>query len=624
MSLIEVVCDPVWEPLTGWPLPIEITDHTFRPLWRGILHICIPFKVVDLVDGRYSVRIAMPSGEVFTEVVDIVDQRPERVMFPIHLPDEAKGAEWAYFLNRLTHPWTVGETPELTPWIRIWQLRSEKWEVERVQGPVKTRGAGALEIDLRLPRNQHSFQVGGEELVWRNYSLPPGEHVKTLLMSMEGGIRFAAICPSESAAEVLLSFMRSGAWRDAALLAEEVQRRLLEESASEYRSAVSPLVLAYYYLMLGDPDRIGALMPLMKGWDLPDVLVLASWQMLYDDRCDWDLIRRQLLMASVRRPPIYREGLVLLRDALKLLQYHFGDDDDQLNAARHRTGHFMLSLDGEYALTAYAGRNPWNPAEDGPTGVPEPKSVLRFPGREGEYFPTTAEGQHSSQSLDLDGLLRAGAHFGHQRRNWNPKMKPFIFGERQKMHIIDLQQTLRAAQTAAAVVQRVSSEGGQVLFVGTKPQASGIVQEEAERCRSPYVTKRWLGGLLTNFATIKKSMARLRELDAQVEEGGYYRTSKKEEARQRRLHQKLDASIGGIRRLERLPDLLYVVDAKLEKTALSEARKLGIPTVALADTDADPDLIDYVIPANDEAHRSIRLLTRTVADAILTGAPDRG
>ena len=221
--------------------------------------------------------------------------------------------------------------------------------------------------------------------------------------------------------------------------------------------------------------------------------------------------------------------------------------------------------------------------------------------------------------ITMKQLLEAGVHFGHQTSRWNPKMKPFIFGERNGIHIIDLQQTLKYFDIAYDFVRDTVAEGGKVLFVGTKRQAQDTIREEATRCGMYYVDHRWLGGTLTNFRTIRKSVDKLKRIEQWIEDGTIERFPKKERLKLERLRQKLERNLGGIKDMEELPQVLYVVDPRKEEIAVLEARKLGIPVVAITDTNCDPDLIDYIIPGNDDAIRAIRLLTSRIADAVLEG-----
>ena len=214
-------------------------------------------------------------------------------------------------------------------------------------------------------------------------------------------------------------------------------------------------------------------------------------------------------------------------------------------------------------------------------------------------------------------MLEAGVHFGHQTRYWSPKMRPFIFGERNKIHIINLEQTLPMFNDAMNYIGQIVANGGQVMMVGTKRSASALVKEAAERAGTPYVNHRWLGGMLTNYKTVKNSIKRLKELDTQLVEGQNARLNKKESLTLDRERIKLERSLGGIKNMQGLPDALFVVDVKSEYIAVSEANKLGIPVIAVVDTNCVPDGIDYVIPGNDDAIRAIRLYTEEVANTIL-------
>jgi len=221
--------------------------------------------------------------------------------------------------------------------------------------------------------------------------------------------------------------------------------------------------------------------------------------------------------------------------------------------------------------------------------------------------------------ITMKQLLEAGVHFGHQTRRWNPKMKPFIFGERNGIHIIDLQQTLKYFEIAYEFVVNLVAEGGKILFVGTKKQAQETIKEEAERCGMYYVNNRWLGGTLTNFKTIRQSVEKLKKIESWFEDGTIERFVKKERLRLERLKNKLEKNLAGIKDMETLPQALYIVDPVYEDIAVKEARKLGIPIVAIVDTNCDPDLIDYIIPGNDDAIRAIKLITSKIADACLEG-----
>ncbi len=222
-------------------------------------------------------------------------------------------------------------------------------------------------------------------------------------------------------------------------------------------------------------------------------------------------------------------------------------------------------------------------------------------------------------NVSMRQMLEAGVHFGHQTRFWNPKMAPFIFGERNKIHIINLEKTLPLYNEAAEFVRRVVSDGGRVLFVGTKRAARECMQREADRSGMPYVTHRWLGGMLTNFKTVKQSIKRLKDLEAQSEDGSFEALNKKEVLQLRREMEKLDRSLGGIKDMSALPDILFVVDVGHEKIALAEANKLGIPVVAVVDTNCSPIDVDYVIPGNDDSMRAIELYVTGIADSILDG-----
>jgi small subunit ribosomal protein S2 len=216
----------------------------------------------------------------------------------------------------------------------------------------------------------------------------------------------------------------------------------------------------------------------------------------------------------------------------------------------------------------------------------------------------------------VQDLLEAGVHFGHQRSRWNPKMKRYIFAERNGIHIIDLHKTQRALQTAAAAVRDVTLHGDRVLFVCTKRQLRPIIEQEAERCGAFHVTERWLGGMLTNFATIRKQIRRLKDLERGIDDGAYEFYTKKEQLLLQREREKLEKYLGGVKDMGRLPGALFVVDARREMIAVKEANKLGIPVIAIADTNADPDVIDYPVPGNDDAIRSVQLITAAIADAI--------
>jgi len=216
-------------------------------------------------------------------------------------------------------------------------------------------------------------------------------------------------------------------------------------------------------------------------------------------------------------------------------------------------------------------------------------------------------------------MLEAGVHFGHQTRFWNPKMAPFIFGHRNKIHIVNLEKTLAKYNEAMAFVKKLSSNRGTILFVGTKRQAREIIAEEAARAGAPYVDQRWLGGMLTNFKTVKGSIKRLKDMETMAEDGSMEKLGKKEALMMKRELDKLQKSIGGIKDMGGLPDALFVVDVGYHKIAITEANKLGIPVIAVVDTNHSPEGVDYVIPGNDDSSRAIRLYARGVADAILEG-----
>ena len=216
-------------------------------------------------------------------------------------------------------------------------------------------------------------------------------------------------------------------------------------------------------------------------------------------------------------------------------------------------------------------------------------------------------------------MLEAGVHFGHQTRYWNPKMSPFIFGQRNKIHIVNLEKSLPLYNEAMNYLGKLAANKGKILFVGTKRQARDIIKQEAERCGMPYVNYRWLGGMLTNFKTVKQSIKRLKDLEAQEQDGTLDKLVKKEALMRRREKEKLDRSLGGIKELNGLPDAMFVIDVGHEKNAVSEAKKLGIPVIAVVDTNCNPNDVDYVIPGNDDAIRAISLYVAGAADAVLEG-----
>ena len=222
-------------------------------------------------------------------------------------------------------------------------------------------------------------------------------------------------------------------------------------------------------------------------------------------------------------------------------------------------------------------------------------------------------------SIEITELIEAGAHFGHQTKRWNPKMKPYIFGSRSGIYIIDLSRTVTLFERAEAFVRDLAASGKTILFVGTKRQVQDLVVEEARRCGMYFVNQRWLGGLLTNFMTIQRSITRLRDLEAMAEDGRYETFSKKEIARLEKEKRKLHKNLDGIRHMSKLPDAIFVVDTQKEKIAVDEARKLKIPVIGIVDTNCDPDDVDYLIPGNDDALRSLRLFLSRIADAVIAG-----
>ena len=227
-------------------------------------------------------------------------------------------------------------------------------------------------------------------------------------------------------------------------------------------------------------------------------------------------------------------------------------------------------------------------------------------------------------NITMKELLEAGVHFGHQTKRWNPRMKEYIFGERNGIYIIDLQKTLKMFKEASKFVQELAAEGKVVLFVGTKRQAQDAVAEEAGRCSMFYVNQRWLGGLLTNWVTVQKSVKRLKELDDMATDGRYELLPKKEVIKLERERKHLQANLAGIKNMSRLPDAIFVIDSNKEQIAVREARKLGIPVVAVVDTNCDPSEVDYVIPGNDDALRAIRLFTSKISESIAEGVNAMG
>jgi len=226
--------------------------------------------------------------------------------------------------------------------------------------------------------------------------------------------------------------------------------------------------------------------------------------------------------------------------------------------------------------------------------------------------------------VSMRDLLQAGAHFGHQTRFWNPKMDQYIFGARNKIHIINLEHTVPAFNDALNTVRRLAEKKNQVMFVGTKRAAGKIIEEQARRCGMPFVSHRWLGGMLTKYKTIRSSIKRLRELEEQESDGTFAKLTKKEALMRSRMKEKLERSIGGIKEMSGLPDVLFVVDVDHERIAVTEANKLGIPVIGIVDTNSDPDGVDYVIPGNDDAIRAIKLYVAAVADAVIAGKTQAG
>jgi len=221
--------------------------------------------------------------------------------------------------------------------------------------------------------------------------------------------------------------------------------------------------------------------------------------------------------------------------------------------------------------------------------------------------------------ISMKQLLEAGVHFGHQTRRWNPKMAEYIFTERNGIYIIDLQKTVKKVEDAYAVMRDIAAEGKTILFVGTKKQAQEAIEEEAKRCNMYFVNQRWLGGMLTNFKTIKNRIDRLRELERMEEDGTFSVLPKKEVIKLRHEQEKLEKFLGGIKDMPEMPEAIFVVDPRKERIAIKEAHKLGIPVIAIVDTNCDPDEVDYVIPGNDDAIRAVKLLTATMANAVIEG-----
>jgi small subunit ribosomal protein S2 len=237
----------------------------------------------------------------------------------------------------------------------------------------------------------------------------------------------------------------------------------------------------------------------------------------------------------------------------------------------------------------------------------------------GEVYQDAIQKGGCLATITMKELLEAGVHFGHQTKRWNPRMKEYIFGERNGIYIIDLQKTLKMFKEASKFVTDLTAQGKVVLFVGTKRQAQDAVAEEANRCGMFYINQRWLGGLLTNWVTVQKSVKRLQELDEMAVDGRYDLLTKKEVIRLERERKHLQANLAGIKNMKRLPDALFVIDSNNEAIAVKEARKLGIPVVAVVDTNCDPTVVDYVIPGNDDALRAIRLFTAKISDSVVEG-----
>ncbi|SHG95281.1 small subunit ribosomal protein S2 [Anaerosphaera aminiphila DSM 21120] len=221
--------------------------------------------------------------------------------------------------------------------------------------------------------------------------------------------------------------------------------------------------------------------------------------------------------------------------------------------------------------------------------------------------------------ISMKSLLEAGVHFGHQTRRWNPKMSRFIFTERNGIYIIDLQKTVKKVDEAYEFVREIASEGGQVLFVGTKKQAQDAIKKEAQKCEMPYINQRWLGGLLTNYKTIRKRIDRLHQLNEMETDGTFDLLPKKEVIQLKHERERLEKFLGGIKHMDRMPDAIFIVDPRKERIAVKEAHILGIPIVGIVDTNCDPDEIDYPIPGNDDAIRAVKLITETIANAVLEG-----
>jgi small subunit ribosomal protein S2 len=240
-------------------------------------------------------------------------------------------------------------------------------------------------------------------------------------------------------------------------------------------------------------------------------------------------------------------------------------------------------------------------------------------GRLGLGKSNAKQPEGETMTVSMRDMLAAGVHFGHQTKFWNPKMAPYIFGARNKIHIVNLEKTLPAFNSALEEIVRLASKGQKILFVGTKRSAAKVIQEQASRVAMPYVDQRWLGGMLTNYKTIRQSIQRLKDLETQAADGTFDLLSKKEALQKSRLMNKLQASLGGIKDMGGLPDALFVVDVLHEKIAVTEANKLGIPVIGIVDTNSDPEGVDFVVPGNDDAIRAVRLYVSAVADAIAEG-----
>jgi small subunit ribosomal protein S2 len=253
-------------------------------------------------------------------------------------------------------------------------------------------------------------------------------------------------------------------------------------------------------------------------------------------------------------------------------------------------------------------------------GNAEAQTERTRPGRTLDHVPGRPDNEENDMpNVTMRQMLEAGVHFGHQTRYWNPKMEPYIFGARGKIHIINLERTLPMLKESLDFLSRMASKRGTILFVGTKRAAGQAVAEEAARCGMPYVSHRWLGGMLTNFRTIRQSINRLKELEAMETDGSFDKLVKKEVLELTRERDRLEQSLGGIKNMNALPDAMFVIDIGHEDIAIAEARKLGIPVVAVVDTNHNPELVDYVIPGNDDAIRSVRLYAQLAADAVLEG-----